>query len=353
MSKFDAKTFNGEAFGKYVERIPKLKRNELLKSGVLKANSEIRSAFSSQSGTAYATLPMFGLLDGDPVNYDGGTDIAATGTTTYERSVVVVGRAKAWTERDFSEDITGGVQFMDNVAQQVSGYWDDINQGILLSILKGVYSMTGTKNLEFVNNHTLDITGLTGDAALAGPTTLNSAIQRASGDAKSRFTLAIMHSAVATNLENLNLLQYLKYTDANGVQRDLQLATWNGRTVLIDDSMPVEEVEGEDGYTTYTTYVLGNGAFDYEDIGARVPFEMARDPKTNGGMDTLYSRQRLCFAPYGISYTKSSQASLSPTNAELENGSNWSLVHDGNSVAANRKYIDHKAIPIARIISKG
>ncbi|NLK37810.1 MAG: phage coat protein [Epulopiscium sp.] len=353
MSKFDAKTFNGEAFGKYVERIPKLKRNELLKSGVLRANSEIRSAFSSQSGTAYATLPMFGLLDGEPVNYDGGTDITATGTTTYERSVVVVGRAKAWTERDFSEDITGGVKFMDNVAQQVSRYWDDINQGILLSILKGIFSMTGAKNLEFVNNHTLNITSLTGDAALAGPTTLNSAIQKASGDAKSRFTLAIMHSAVATNLENLNLLQYLKYTDANGVQRDLQLATWNGRTVLIDDSMPVEEVEGEDGYTTYTTYVLGNGAFDYEDIGARVPFEMARDPKTNGGMDTLYSRQRLCFAPYGISYTKASQASLSPTNAELENGANWSLVHDGNSVAANRKYIDHKAIPIARIISRG
>ena len=167
-----------------------------------------------------------------------------------------------------------------------------------------------------------------------------------------------MHSVVATNLENLNLLSYLKQTDANGIQRDLTLATWNGRTVIIDDSMPVEDVAESasgkgDGYTKYTTYILGEGAFDYENIGAKVPYEMSRDPKTNGGVDTLYSRQRKVYAPFGISYTKSSQASLSPTNEELEKGDNWELVNDGNTTAAKRLYINHKAIPIARIISKG
>ena len=42
--------------------------------------------------------------------------------------------------------ITGGVNFMDQVGKQVSDYWDDLNQGILLSILKGIFSMTGTDN---------------------------------------------------------------------------------------------------------------------------------------------------------------------------------------------------------------
>jgi len=37
----------------------------------------------------------------------------------------------------------------------------------------------------------------------------------------------------------------------------------------------------------YTTYAMGNGAFSYEDIGVKVPYEMARDPKTNGGEDLL------------------------------------------------------------------
>ena len=353
MAKFDSKSFNPQAFGAYVERIPKLKKNELLKSKALRPNAEIRNALNSQTGTHYAILPMFGLVDGEALNYDGKTDIEATSTTTYERGVVVIGRAKAWTETDFAEDITGGVDFMDNIGVQVSNYWDDIDQTTLLCILKGIYSMTGTENKKFVDNHTLDITALTGENALVGASSLNTAIQKASGDNKSKFKLAIMHSAVATNLENLNLLTYLKQTDSNGIQRDLSLATWNGRAVLIDDSMPTEEVTGSDGgYTKYTSYILGEGAFDYEDIGDKVPPEMHRDPKTNGGMTTLYTRQRKCFAPYGISYLKKSQATLSPTNAELENGANWELVNDGGSGAA-KKYINHKAIPIARIISRG
>lgn len=354
MAKFDAKSFNPQAFGAYVERIPQLKKNELLKSGVLKGNAEIRGAFTSQTGTLYATLPMYGLLDGEPVNYDGVTDIPATSTTTYERGVTVIGRAKAWTEKDFSEDITGGVDFMDNIGVQIAGFWDEVDQNILLAILKGIFSMTGAENKKFVEEHTLDISGETGEAAKAGVTTLNTAIQKAAGDNKSKFTMAIMHSAVATNLENLNVLTYLKFTDSSGIQRDLQLATWNGRTVIIDDSMPTEQAAASGdatGSTKYTTYVLGAGAIDYENIGAKVPYEMFRDPKTNGGMDTLYSRQRKCFAPYGISYTKKVQAGLSPTNAELENGANWELVNDG--AASGKKYINHKAIPIARIISQG
>lgn len=352
--KFDAKSFNGEAFGKYVDRIPRTKRTELIKSRALKPNSEIKNLFSSQTTTAYGRIPLFGQLDGTPLNYDGQTDITATSTVTYEQGVVVTGRAKAWIETDFSEDITGGVKFMDNVASQVAEYWDDVDQDTLLAVLRGIFSMTGAKNLEFVNKHTHDISEAT--TPIVGPTTLNTAIQNASGQNKGKFVIAIMHSQVATNLENLQLLSYMTYTDAQGIQRQLQLATWNGRTVLIDDSMPTEDVEATDdteAYTKYTTYVLGDGAFSFENIGAKVPYEMSRDPRTNGGQTTLYSRQRKVFAPYGISYEKASQASLSPTDEELANGANWTLVNDGASVAANRKYIDHKAIPIARIISKG
>ncbi len=360
--KFDAKSFNPQAFGIYVNRIPNLKRNELLKSRALQPNAEIRNLFSSQTTTAYGRIPLFGNLDGTPLNYDGVTDITATSTVTYEQGVVVVGRAKAWIERDFSEDITGGVNFMDNVAQQVAQYWEEVDQDTLLSILSGIFAMTGTKNLEFVNKHTFDITDKEGNDGqgnplnAVGPATLNTAMQQACGQNKGKFAIVIMHSAVATNLENLKLFKYMQYTDADGITRDLTIGTWNGRVVLIDDSMPSEEVEaaGEvPAYTKYTTYALGEGAFSYEDIGAKVPYEMARDAKTNGGQDTLYSRQRKVFAPTGISYEKSSQVTLSPTNVELANGTNWTLVNDGNSVGANRKYIDHKAIPIARIVSRG
>ena len=101
--------------------------------------------------------------------------------------------------------------------------------------------------------------------------------------------------------------------------------------------------------TRYTTYVLGDGAIEYTDCGAKVPYEMDRDPHTNGGEDTLYGRQRKCFAPYGINFTKAKMKSLSPTDDELENGENWELVNSNE--AEGKQYIARKAIPIARILS--
>ena len=266
-----------------------------------------------------------------------------------------------------------------------------------------------------------------------------------------------MHSAVATGLENLKLLAYMKYTDKDGIERELQIGTLNGRAVLVDDTMPavetvttmevqgvytitvstagvnsdtitvdgqtytfatststanktlktgdaaaeaqalktvlsaqyegkfivtvsgavvtLKQIFGGEGklpvvtvngtvkaaaaqttagvakvsQTRYTTYVLGDGAIEYTDCGAKVPYEMDRDPHTNGGEDTLYGRQRKCFAPYGINFTKAKMKSLSPTDDELEDGENWELVNSNE--AEGKQYIARKAIPIARILS--
>lgn len=458
-AKFDSKSFNPEAFRYLVDRVPNLTLNELKKSRALAGNADIKAAFTSQNGTAYARLAMRGLADGAAVNYDGGTDIPSTMTKTYEQGVVVVGRAKGWTEKDFSYDITGGVDFMDNVSQQVAEYKDKLDQDTILATLDGIFAMTGGKSADFVAKHTYV------EADKMTATTLNTAITQACGDNKKKFSLVFMHSAIATGLENLNALEYLKYTDSQGVQRDLSLATWNGKLVVIDDSMPTEQtittagvytltistaavagdkitlfgteyefvandteptayqikvgasgtaanqatniktlleskvdgpetaytysassgvltmtlktsvtsfvepsasVPGEDtikialATTTepvttvkYVTYALGDGAIAYEDIGAKVPYEMDRDPARNGGEDTLYIRQRKVFSPYGISYEKVNQASLSPTNTELRDGANWCLVHTGEATESSRTYINHRAIPIAKIVSNG
>lgn len=401
MPYFDSKAFNGEVFQKYVDRIPSTKLNELVKSRAIVARPELANSMSDQVGGNYLTTPLKGLIGGTPLNYDGVTDITSNNTKTFSHSRIVVGRANAWTEKDFSYDITGGVDFMENVAQQVSEYWDGIDQETIVHILNGVFKMSDAEGAKFVASHTSDITGVTNSEGALGKmdaTSLNTAIQKACGDHKNKFSLAIMHSTVATNLENMKILVYLKYNDANGMERDAAMATLNGRLVLIDDSMPVVEDEstatyakttdeavqsGKTYYTRsgssgsyvytkvdtpstesisnyyektapgnmkYTTYLFGDGAIEYTNCGAKVPAEMDRDPKVNGGEDTLYNRQRKCFAPYGISFTKANMSTLSPTNAELEDGTNWELVNTGG---VNKEYIDLKAIPIARIISLG
>lgn len=349
-NKFDSKSFNPQAFGAYVKRIPNVAKNELAKSGAVGSNEQARSALSTQTGSLFAKIPYFGRIDGSTSqNNDGATDIASTNTTTYEQGFVVASRMDSWTERSFSKNITAGVDFMDNVAAQVADYKFDVRQAMLLAILNGIYSMNtegdsvaATAAKEFIEKHTFDISGETGEAAMVGSTTLNKAIQKACGDNKNIFKLVVMHSEVATNLENIKLLKYMTQTDADGIERELALATWNGRLVLIDDNMPVDEGAG-----TYTTYVLGLGAIILDDVGDAVPYEMSRDPKTNGGQDTLYVRDRYICGVDGISFEKPASITASASNADLANGANWAIINDGT------KAIPHKAIAIAKIISKG
>lgn len=390
MALFDTKNFNGEVFGAYVDAVPNLNRNELLKSGAIVEKPQYATMLPDQTGGNYITIPIKARIGGTADNYDGNTDITADSRDTYTHGRIVIGRAHGWTEKDFSSDITGE-DFMP-AAQEVAEYWDDVDQETLLCVLKGIFSMTGQKNKEFVNDHTYDVSMSATETGFA-ETTLNNAIQQALGDNKGKFSLAIMHSKIATNLENLKLIAYMKYNDGEGIERDLTLATLNGRTVLIDDNMPTTSLnakyvkaaktdpgalkvttagsgEGEVAKTTvqsdvtdvkegdyvvllpagtaYTTYVLGNGAIEYTNCGAKVPYEMDRDPKEKGGEDTLYSRQRKIFSPYGISFKTPSF--ISPTNSQLESGDNWELAN--NNSTSTKKYFPIKAIPIARIITR-
>ena len=400
MAKFDSKSFNPQAFGAYVNRIPNVTKNELAKSGAVGTNQNAHDALANQTGSLYARVPYFGRIDGSTSqNNDGGHDIESSNTTTYEQGFIVASRMDGWTEKSFSKNITAGTDFMDNVAAQIADYKMDVKQAMMLAILAGVFSMKATGTgvaekaaKEFLEKHVYDITGNTGDDALVGSTTLNKAIQKAGGDNKNIFKLVIMHSEVATNLENIKLLKYMTQTDADGIERELALATWNGRTVLIDDNMPTGQiptvyaktsdvaldpdktyytrsgsspnyvytpVENPDvsnigtyyevtaSDTSYTTYVLGNGSIILDDIGDAVPYEMSRDPKTNGGQDTLYVRDRFICGVDGISFEKPASITASASNTDLANGDNWNIINDGT------KAIPHKAIAIAKIVSRG
>ena len=385
---FDTKYFNSEVFGKYLETVPRVKQNAFLKSGVLRTRNDLKGMLSDQTGGNFISVPMIGRIGGDALNYDGSTNITATSLGTYLQSMIVVGRAKAWTEKDFSYDITGGHDFMADIAAQVGDYWDDVDQATIIATLQGIFGVTANS---FSTDHTLDISGEASTAAYVGATSLNNALQKAVGANKNLFAMAIMNSQVATNLENAQLVDYFKGTDANGMQRDMSMATWNGRTVMVDDEgttqhgyvsttsgatgalkvvasgattgqVNLADVTGSDFYpdgvaandyvlaqTRYVTYLLGNGAIDYCDCGVKTPNEVNRDPATYGGMDTLYTRQRKLFAPHGFSFVQDSPAIVSPTNTQLATAARWTVVTD----TAGTGYYDSKAIPIARIISLG
>lgn len=346
-SQFNSKIFNPEAFAAYQEALPHPHKDSLIKSGVIVGDPMIRTLLGTQTGSYFAKLPITGRIDGEELNYDGETDITATGLGTFSQGIIAFGRAKAWTEKDFSWDITAGKDFMDEVSKQVATYWDHKDCVRLIKLVNCLFQMSGgAKDTEFTTGHTYDISAEVDNEVT--PTTLNTAVQKACGDKRDQFTMVFMHSTVATNLENQNVLKFLTQTDANGMTRDLRMATWNGRLVIVDDGMPYDAEKG-----TYTTYIFGNGCFKFEELGAKVPYEMSRDAAKNGGEDTLYTRRRMCIVPRGISFIGDDKIeSLSPTDAELCNPAHWTLVNNGKS-GDELQVFDHKDIPMARIISKG
>lgn len=354
--KFDSKTFNPQAFGAYIKRIPNVTKTELAKSKAVGSNEQAKAALSTQTGSLYARIPYFGRISGKTSqNNDGASDIKSTNTTTYEQGFVVASRMDSWTERSFSKNITAGVDFMDNVAAQVADYKFEVKQAMLLAILKGVFAMKTSgagvaekAAKEFIEKHTFDVTKEKGETSFVGAATLNKAIQKACGDNKNIFKLVIMHSEVATNLENMKLLKYMTQTDGDGIERDLALATWNGRLVLIDDSMPTEDVTDSAGnYTAYTTYILGEGSIILDDIEDSVPYEMSRNPEKNGGQDTLYVRDRYICGVDGISFEKPSSITASASNTDLETGTNWNIINDGENT------IPLKSIALCKVVSRG
>ena len=393
MEIYRGKIFNEEVFEKYTKTLPSTKENSLIKNGLFTNVNKYRAKMTDQTGGYAIEEPIKGRIGGDPSNYDGSTNIEkGTERKTFIQRKICYGRAKAWGEYDFATEVTG-TNFKAE-AQEVKDYWDEQRQATVLAILKGIFGMTGgdgNANANFVSKHTYDISEQEGTAANLGADAMNRAAQKALGDKKANLDIVFMHSAVSTNLEGLNLINFLKYTDANGIERDLTIGTFNGRLVIVDDEVQelngydeatsatsgalkvvssspttgqikLSDVQAADFYpadvaandyvvagTKYVTYAFKKGFFEYEDLGVVKPVELARDAYTKGGFTDLVSRIREIIVPTLISYKGT--GAVSPANSALATGSNWELVNDQDAVS--KTYVDDKLIPIVKIVSRG
>lgn len=314
----------------------------MFESGAVAPNAELARLIAN--GSDFYTLPFYKVIGGTPENYDGATDINLTDPTGGAQNGIVFGRAHGWKEKDFIVDYNSGADPMQQIVSQVSKYWQKQRQSIMLKILNAVFGVTGRGEFADWANHTTDLSSLSttvGDANKMGATTIGDAIQKAVGDNQDAFQLVFMHSKVATNMAGLKLLDFLKYTDANNVERPLRIGTVNGMTVIVDDGCPTTAANTSTA-ATYTTYVLGLGAIQYAPAPVKVPSELTRDALTGGGYDALVTRIRETLHPNGFSFTKpTSDYTASPTDAQLENSLNWSIV------------ADPKTIALAKIITNG
>lgn len=259
---FDSKAFNPVVFGQYIDSIENTHLNALIRSSAVVRNSDIKDLFKGQTGGFYAETPIYGnIYDMTPDNYDGTTDITADTTNSYVQGIIAAGRAHAFKEKDFTYELTGNADPMRNVADQVAEWIDGNRQRELLAILEGMF-----KNEAFAAAHTYDATAVTnsdGETGIADATTFNTAMQRACGDKKKKFSMLFMDSAVATGLENKNVLSYKKMNLANGMEVDTDMATINGKDAIVDDDAYTFEKKTADAvagvYSLVVTTALTSG----------------------------------------------------------------------------------------------
>ncbi len=142
-----------------------------------------------------------------------------------------------------------------------------------------------------------------------------------------------MHSATEAALRKLDLIDFVPDSEGKA-----QIRTFQGRRVVVDDNLPTRA--GTTDGVVYTTFLFGPGAFakgaaPLDSAPLQGGFgtegvELARVPLDSDSV--LINRRRYILHPRGVKFTSTSVAGDTPTNAELETGTNWVRVFENKNV---------------------
>lgn len=300
-----------EIFNPYViQRTMEL--SALYQSGIVSNNAEF-DRLASEAAPMH-NMPFFEDLTGESENVVEGADLTANKITSSKDVSVTIRRAAMWSATDLSAALAGSDP-MQAIANLVAGYWARDMQKTLIHILKGVFAAST------MADHVLDISAQSGAKANISAAAFIDALQLL-GDAQGQLTAVAMHSATKAWLKKQNLITTER--DSNSVEFD----TYQGRRVIVDDGCPVSA-------GTYTTYIFGEGAIalgNGNPVGF-VPTETDRDKKKGSGVDYLINRRTFILHPRGIAWQNAAKEHVeSPSNAELENGTNWKRVFEPKSI---------------------
>lgn len=302
----------------------------LLESGAMVEDATIAGLIAG--GGNYYTLPFYKDIEGSELNYDGATDITTDDTEDGVQSGVVYGRAKGWESTIFVNDFTAADP-MRNILNRIQKWKAKKVQARVIAILEAILGVTGTGDFADWENHKMDITSASStvtDDNKIGLTTLRDLAVQAQGDAADDYALAIMHSAVANRLSQFNVLEFFKYNDANGQERDVRVGRSGNMLVLICDEVP--HATDTNGNMVYTTYCLGRGVLLHANAPVEHPSDYSYDPADNGGVEKLYTRYRETIHPNGFTFSMANLP-ISPTDAQLASSSNWDIVMNPKNIA--------------------
>ncbi len=315
-------------------RVNTAERTAFFESGILTNNNDMSTLLASPSNTF--TIPWWVDLDASiESNYsnDVYTDIAVPLSVT---SASMQARAaylnEGWNAMNLVKNITNQDP-LEFVASRLTSYWQRVAQRRAIATTIGIYNDNVASN--------------GGDMVIDAGGTINAAaIIRAKatmGDYSGQLgglSVIAMHSAVQTELQILNLIDFTPLAD-----QIPEFGRFQGMRVVVDDSMPVI---GTGADAKYLSVIFGPGALGYaeEQADNDIRYVEEEERGNGGGAETLWTRRNFVIHPLGYSFLSATITGTPGTTRPVS--ANWADL----ALATNweRKF-DRKQVPLAFVTS--
>ena len=314
-------------------------KSRLIQSGALQVSERLNAALAGE-GTTF-TQRFFKDLDRDEENTSSAsdpTDSTPGGINSGREIQVRLSRNKSWGSADLLDSLIAPDPMM-AIGDLVAGYRANRLQRAFVATVKGMFAMNAAAPVtsgDKASTHTQnDMTrNISGSVFADGVTNFNPAGVIAAagtmGDSLNELSMMMVHSVVYQRMQLLNLIDYIP--DAEG---RVNIATYMGREVIVDDSMP--NTSG-----VFETWLVGAGAFQLGVGTAKAPVETERKPASyqGGGSEILYHRWENIIHPVGHAWVGTA-AEGGPMNSALQTAANWARV-----------FPERKQIKVARLITR-
>ena len=344
-----------EHFAAYViERTAE--KSNILRSGIAMANPRLNELITG--GGTTINMPYWKDLSGADEVLSDSTPLTPGKIDAAKDIACVLYRGKAFGANELAGALAGDDP-VDAIVELFADYRARQEQKTLIATLTGVFAAAS------MANHVLDVTSETGDDAVIGADVVLDGKQLL-GDAADQLQALMMHSVTFTKLQKDNVIQYVSTIGPDNSA--IQIPTYLGYDVVVDDCMPVEQVYKastdtsvvsgknyytlsngvytkvanptgnpstssyyEEDYKAYTTYLFAKGAIGRGE-GTPVALTLAEtDRDSLAGDDFVINRWALVMHPMGVKW-KGTASGATPSNAELATGTNWERVYEDKNI---------------------
>ncbi|MHC4300941.1 MAG: hypothetical protein ACYS7Y_27010 [Planctomycetota bacterium] len=293
-------------------------KSRFFESGIVGPDARISERIQGEGGRTI-NMPFWNDLSGESEVLSDTTSLTPEKIDSAQDVATLNYRGKAWSANDLAGAVAGDDP-METIAQRTAAFWARDFQATLIAQLNGLFDATSGTLKDTHLNDQADEDGVGAGVAFSDDLFLDTVFLL--GDEQESFQGLSIHSTIMKTMLKADLITFVKPSE-----QGVQIPTYRGRFIVVDDGMP--KVAGSTSGYKYTTVIFGPGAIGYGEKPAAEPVEMDRDALA--GDDVLVHRRHYVLHPRGIKW-QGSPAGATPSNVEFATPANWDKVYQDKNI---------------------